>query len=92
MILPNESKNGSRIAIQIERLILDGFNFTPPEQTMFCAALETELTRRLATGELASPVAKAVSSLSAQSINLQHALSPTKLGAQVGAAVFCALK
>lgn len=93
MIGPNESKNGAGISLQIERLILEGFNLTSHEQSLFRAALETELTKRLAAGEIPHELhhGGTVPSLPFASLHISPAFTPRALGEQVGAAVIGAL-
>jgi len=91
MIAPNEYRNGNSVSIRIERLVLDGFNFTAPEQRVFRAAFELELGRRFASGQFAS-CGGAVPSLPAQNIQIPKPPSPTILGEQIGATVFAAFQ
>jgi hypothetical protein len=92
MSTPNEHKISGGVSVQIERLILDGISLTPNEQSLFRTALETELTRQFAAGQLELRPEGAVPSLPAQSIRTRGVLSPVALGEQIGAAVFGALK
>lgn len=92
MSSPNECKRASDVSVRIERLILDGFNLTPQEQTVFRAALEAELTKRFTRGGFEPALTGAMSSLPAQSIHLSQTHSPALLGERVGAAVFGTLR
>jgi hypothetical protein len=88
MISPNECKKGSGVSIRIERLLLDGFNFTAPEQRVFRAAFELELGRRFASGQFEASCGGAILSLPAQNIQIPKTPSPAILGEQIGATVF----
>jgi hypothetical protein len=94
MSTPNEPKTNGDVSVQIERLILDGINLTPHEQSLFRTALETELARRFASEEIAAELRLegTVPSLFSSIIHIRHGLPPSGLGKQVGSAVFGALK
>ena len=81
------------IKVHIERLVLDGLPISRHDGPAVQAAVEAELTRLLATGEL-SPELRAggaLASVRANSINVTKESSPTAVGQQIGGALGSAL-
>ena len=77
------------IELHIERLILDGLTVEPGQRAEVQAAVEAELTRLLATGELNPELLSsgAVRSLGAREIHVTNQTTPAQLGNHIAQAV-----
>lgn len=77
------------IELHIERLILDGLTVEPGQRAEVQAAVEAELTRLLATGELNPELLSggAVRSLGAGEIQVTNQTSAAQLGNHIAQAV-----
>jgi hypothetical protein len=80
------------VHLHIERLILDGLPMSHHQGTFVQAAIETELTRLLAEGNLAGLSGGAVPHLSVASIQLAQDNQPSHMGHQIARAVYSGLK
>jgi hypothetical protein len=78
------------INLHIERLVLDGVNIEPQQRPLLQQALQTELTRLLATGGLPQEFASglAVPRISAPSIPLAANSNPALLGQQIARSAY----
>jgi len=78
------------INLHIERLVLDGISLAPGQRPLLQAAVQTELTRLLASGGLSdSPQSGgALYSMRAAGIQLASDGSPARLGEQIAEAVY----
>ena len=78
------------INVYIERLILDGIALSPYQRPLVQAAVETELTRLLTAGGLASEMLTggAVPHFNAETIQLTGANNPTHLGQQIARSLY----
>lgn len=77
------------INLHIERLVLDGVNIAPHQGPLLQQALQTELTRLLATGGLSDGLTRGIAlpRLSASNIQLTDN-NPTQLGRQIAQSVY----
>jgi hypothetical protein len=77
------------INLHIERLILDGVNIAPNQRHLLQASVETELTRLLTEGRLASRLDQgtALPRLTTSSIHITGN-NPTQLGQQIAQSVY----
>jgi hypothetical protein len=73
--------------LHIERLILDGLPVPAGQGALVQAAVETELARLLADGNLESRTGGAFANLSTRPIQLPHDTNPADLGRQIARAV-----
>jgi len=78
------------IVVHIERLILDGVPIGPGQGALVQAAVESELSRLLTEGGLASNLQSggAFASVRANSIPLAAGDRPTRFGQQIAQAVY----
>jgi hypothetical protein len=76
------------INLHIERLILEGLPATNMQSDVVGAALEGELGRLLMAGGLAAPVSRAAPRLPPGHINVAPGASSSRLGEQIGGAVY----
>ena len=78
-----------KINVHIERLLLEGLPVTRHQGTLVQAAVEAELARLLAEGDLDPQLLAtgAVPSLSADTIQLPATVEPARLGRQIARAV-----
>lgn len=75
------------INLHIERLILDGIDFSPSQRQQLRVAVEAELARLLGDGAVLTDVrGGAVPSISSHAIELNN--NPTEFGKQVAGSVF----
>jgi hypothetical protein len=79
-----------KINIQIERLVLDPLPIGRHQGSLLKAAVEAELSRLIVAGGLAEDFMSdgAVPSMPAPNIQLGSDNNPTKLGQQIGRAVY----
>jgi hypothetical protein len=84
---------GRPIRLQIERLVLDGFQLEPGAATRVREAIESELARRLTAGGLLAEFRSggAVPSLSGGEVHWKPGLSPFELGARIAGAIHASL-
>jgi hypothetical protein len=77
------------INLHIERLILDGVDIAPNQQHLLQASIETELTRLLTEGGLASSFAQrtALPGMSTSGIHITGN-NPVQLGQQIAQSVY----
>ncbi len=77
------------INLHIERLVLDGVDIAPNQRHSLQASVETELTRLLTEGGLASSFAQgtALPRLSTSNIHITDN-NPTQLGQQIALSVY----
>jgi hypothetical protein len=80
------------VHLHIERLVLDGLPVSHHQGALVQAAIETELTRLLAEGNLGALPGGAVPHLRAASIQLTHDSQPAHLGHQIAQAIHSGLK
>jgi len=78
------------INLHIERLILDGLPVASEQGALVQQAVQRDLTRLLATGELenARPSGGTVYCLQTTGIQVAQEISPARLGEQIAAAVY----
>lgn len=78
------------INLHIERLVLEGVNIEPQQRPLLRQALQTELTRLLATGGLSRDFAGglAVPRISTPGISLATDIHPVQLGRQIARSVY----
>ncbi|MFO0699071.1 MAG: hypothetical protein U0236_07565 [Nitrospira sp.] len=78
------------INLHIERLVLDGLDLTPEQRPILQAAVETELTRLLASGGVRESLRRggAFSRANTADLQLRNDRSPTRLGEQIAEAVY----
>lgn len=78
------------INLHIERLVLDGISLSPGERPLLQAAIEAELTRLLANGDLNDALRSggALYSVRTAGIQLENDGSPGRLGEQIAGAVY----
>jgi len=78
------------IELHIERLVLDGLELAPHQNSRLQAAIETELTRLLGEGGLSGQLAQggAHPRVGANSIQPQRGQGPGQLGNQIAGAVY----
>ena len=78
------------IMVQIEQLMFDGFDLPQRQRGALQAALEAELGRLLAQGEIGTHLAQggAVPRLAAPAIQLPTNTDPTVLGTSIAQAVY----
>ena len=78
------------IHIHIDRLVLDGLSFDRVQSGTVQAALESELTRLLAAGGLASGLQAggALPSIRAEGVQLSPSLGPAQMGTQIAQSVY----
>jgi hypothetical protein len=79
------------IHVHIERLILDGLPVTTAQGPLVQAAIETELTRLLAEGDLSALSGGAVPHLPVASILLDPDNTPSHTGHQIAGALYSSL-
>jgi hypothetical protein len=77
------------INLHIERLILDGVNITPNQRQLLQTSVETELTRLLTEGRIASSLAQGTTlpRLSTSGIHITGN-NPLQLGQQIAQSVY----
>lgn len=82
-----------RIELHIERLVLEGLPVAPGQRHLVQAALETELSRLMTEGGLASSLLTggAIPQLSAGSMQLSGGANPTDLGQQIAHTVYTSI-
>jgi hypothetical protein len=78
------------INVHIERLVLDCVNIEPQHRSLLQQAVQTELSRLLATGGLPQEFSSnlAVPRISAPSIPLAADSQPAQLGQQIARSVY----
>jgi hypothetical protein len=78
------------VKLHIERLVLEGLDIAPGQRHLLQAAVETELTRLLAEGGLASPLSGGVAlpRVASPAIQLNSGSGPTELGRQIAGALY----
>lgn len=78
------------ITLHIERLILDGVEIAPYQRAMLQVAIQSELTRLLSEGGLASDLTAggAVPSVPAHAIQMTAKNDPVQLGQQIARSVY----
>jgi len=78
------------INLHIERLVLDGIPLAPGQGPLLQAAVETELTRLLASGGLsdAMQLGSALYNVRTAGFQLTNDAGPTRLGEQIAGAVY----
>jgi hypothetical protein len=78
-----------KISVHIEHLILEGLPVARHQGVLVQAAVEAELARLLAEGQLDPQLLSggAVPRLAANTIQLSPAVNPTRLGQQIAQAV-----
>lgn len=78
------------INLHIERLVLDGISLSPGERPLLQAAVETELTRLLASSGISDTLQSggALYNVRTAGIQLANDGSPTRLGEQIAGAVY----
>jgi hypothetical protein len=78
------------VNLHIERLILDGIDVEPAYRPLLQAAVEAELSRRLARGGIGPELAAggAVPSLRAGGFEMSGTWNPRQLGWQIARAVY----
>ena len=79
-----------KINVQIERLILDGFDIAQNQRSALRAAVESELARLLAVNGLNQELTAggALPSLDAASIQIRNDNNPERFGSQIAQAVY----
>lgn len=79
-----------RINLQIDRLVLDGFDLQRNQRPLMQAAFESELTRLLVRDGLNQELSAGVAlpSLSAPAIEISKDAKPNVLGQQIAQAVY----
>jgi hypothetical protein len=81
----------SNIELHIERLIVEGIPLSGGTPRLLQAAVESELTRLLGEGGLASHLAGALPRLAGPAIQLSGSNGPTELGRQIADSVYRAI-
>jgi hypothetical protein len=78
------------INLHIERLILDGLNIGPDQGSFVKAAVETELSRLLSEGGLASGLQSggALPNIRAGSLELNGNENPSRLGQEIARSIY----
>lgn len=78
------------INLHIERLVLDGVTIEPQQRLRLQQAMQSELTRLLANGELSADFSGGLSvpRLTVPSIQLPAGNHPVQLGQQIARAVY----
>jgi hypothetical protein len=79
-----------KIQVHIERLVLDGLNFTPSQRRSLVASLESELSHLIANGGLASEFANgaAVAAARAAPVNIAAPFDGARAGAHIARSVY----
>ncbi len=78
------------ILVQIDRLVLEGFELAPAQRRHLQAALQAELRDLLSSGGLRGEFASgtAVPSVQAEAINIPPPGDPARLGRRIARAVY----
>lgn len=83
-----------RITLTIDRLVLDGFELGPGGATLLQAAVEAELGRLLAAGDLPPGLLEGGAAPLLRAAPVRHSpdTTPEQLGAQIAQSVYGSLK
>jgi hypothetical protein len=81
-----------KVRLQIDRLVLDGFDLPPLSRGELRAALEQELARLIAGDGIASTLAQRGALPAVGAPQISAVGTPTQLGSAIAGAVHCALE
>ena len=81
------------IHLHIERIVLEGLPISSHSQELLKTALEAELSRQMATGDIPSTFLQegAISHVAGGSLQVQSETNPAQLGMQIAQAIYASV-